>query len=299
MWRWNALFRGERIGYLFIMPSLVFLLAVMGFPIVYSIYMSFQTYNLETLVSGNNQFVGFQNYLSIFQNPVFWIAVNHSIVFTCLSITFQFTIGFALAVLFSQSFPLKGVLRGFLLSGWQIPSVVVGTIFLWMFNVDYGLINYVLAALGISKDGVGWLITTPAPLFAVIITNIWLGIPFNVILLTAGIAGLPEDIYEAATVDGAGPVAKFFRMTLPMLRPTILATLMLGLIYTLRVFDIIWIMTRGGPGNATEVLPTFAYRLSFVNFQFGQSSAVSVVILVILFIVALFYVRNAVTETME
>jgi multiple sugar transport system permease protein len=134
---------------------------------------------------------------------------------------------------------------------------------------------------------------------AVIITNIWLGIPFNVILLTAGITGLPEDVYEAATVDGASSIGKFLHITLPLLRPTILAVLMLGLIYTLRVFDIIWIMTRGGPGNATEVLPTYAYRQSFVHFQFGQSSATSVVLLVILFIVAIFYVRNAVSETME
>lgn len=297
--RWNLLFRGERIGYLYILPSLVFLLAVMGFPILYSIYMSFQNYNLDTLVSGKMHFVGFQNYLTIFQNPVFWIAVNHSFVFTALSIAFQFTIGFALALLFSRAFPLNGVLRGFLLSGWQIPSVVVGTIFLWMFNLDYGLINYVLVSLGIAKDGVAWLIQSPTPLYAVIITNIWLGIPFNVILLTAGITGLREDIYEAATVDGATPFAKFTKITIPLLRPTILAVLMLGLIYTLRVFDIIWIMTRGGPGNATEVLPTFAYRLSFVGFQFGQSSAVSVVMLVLLFIVAVFYVRNAVTDTME
>lgn len=297
--RWHHLFRGERVGYLYILPSFLFLLTVLGFPIVYSVYMSFQNFNLETLVSRNMHFVGFENYLAIFQNPVFWIAVNHSFIFTTVSILFQFTIGFALALLFSRVFPLNGLLRGFLLSGWQIPSVVVGTIFLWMFNLDYGLINYVLVSLGIVNQGVAWLIEWPAPLIAVIITNIWLGIPFNVILLTAGITGLPEDVYEAATVDGATPIRKFFYITLPLLRPTIFAVLMLGLIYTLRVFDIIWIMTKGGPGTATEVLPTFAYRLSFVNFQFGQSSAVSVVMLIILFIVAILYVRNAASETME
>ncbi len=295
---WRYLFRGERIGYLYILPSLIFLLAILGFPILYSIYMSFQNYTLETLVSGKMSFIGFQNYQAIFQDPNFGVAVIHSVSFTVASITFQFTIGFALALLFARAFPLNGVLRGILLSGWQVPSVVVGTIFLWMFNLDYGLINYVLVSPGLVKEGIGWLINPPMPLWAVIITNIWLGIPFNVILLTAGIAGLPEEIYEAATVDGATLIDKFIYLTVPLLKQTILAVLMLGLIYTLRVFDIIWIMTGGGPGNATEVLPTFAYRLSFVRFQFGQSSATSVVILAILFVIAIFYVKNAVSETM-
>jgi multiple sugar transport system permease protein len=296
-WNRRHIFRGERIGYLYILPSLIFLLAVLGFPILYSVYMSFENYTLATLVSGKMQFIGFQNYATIFQNPVFWAALNHSFVFTIISIFFQFTIGFGLALLFSRAFPLSGVLRGLMLSGWQIPSVVVGTIFLWMFNLDYGLINFVITSLG--QSGIPWLIQVPYPLIAVIATNIWFGIPFNVILMTAGITGLPEDVYEAATVDGANPISKFLYITLPLLRPTITAVLMLGLIYTLRVFDIIWVMTKGGPGTATEVLPTFAYRLSFVSFQFGQSSAVAVVMLILLFIVAIVYVRNTVSETME
>jgi multiple sugar transport system permease protein len=295
---WQNLFRGERIGYLYVLPSLIFLLTILGFPILYSIYMSLQNYTLETLVSGKMRFVGFENYQTVFQNPNFGVAVLNSLYFTLLSVWFQFAIGFAVALLFSRAFPFNRVLRGFLLSGWQIPSVVVGTIFLWMFNLDYGLINYVLVSVGLVNEGIAWLVQSPAPLFAVLITNIWLGIPFNVILLTAGLTGLPEDMYEAATVDGANAYQKFISLTIPMLKPTIFAVLMLGLIYTLRVFDIIWIMTRGGPGNQTEVLPTFAYRLSFVHFQFGQSSAVSVMILVFLFIVSIFYVRTTSSETM-
>ncbi len=258
IWTWKQIFRGERIGYLYILPSLVFLVAVLGFPILYSVYMSFQNYTLATLVSGKMQFIGFQNYATIFQNPIFLTAISHSFVFTTVSIFFQFTIGFGLALLFSRAFPLSGVLRGLLLSGWQIPSVVVGTIFLWMFNLDYGLINFVITSLG--QSGIPWLIQVPYPLIAVIITNIWFGIPFNVILMTAGITGLPEDVYEAATVDGASPISKFRYITVPLLRPTITAVLMLGLIYTLRVFDIIWVMTK---------------------------------------VISVFYVRNTVTETME
>jgi multiple sugar transport system permease protein len=187
-------------------------------------------------------------------------------------------------------------MRGFLLSGWQIPSVVTGTIFVWMFNGDYGLVNFLLTSLNIVKEPIGWLTTGNFALTSVILVNIWLGIPFNTILLTAGITGLPEDVFEAATVDGANAWQKLTYMTIPLLKSTIFAVLMLGFIYTLRVFDVIWIMTKGGPGSATEVLPTFAYRLSFISFNFGQSAAVSVIILFILLIAAAFYLKFAILE---
>ncbi len=153
--------------------------------------------------------------------------------------------------------------------------------------------------LRLIREPVGWLVQGNTALWAVILTNIWLGIPFNVILLTAGITGLPEDVYEAATVDGASFLQQLWYISLPLLKSSILAVLMLGFIYTMRVFDIIWVMTRGGPADATEVLTTYAYRLSMVRFDFGQSAAVATVILLILFAAAFFYARNAALETME
>ena len=187
-------------------------------------------------------------------------------------------------------------MRGLLLSGWQIPSVVVGTIFLWLFNIDYGLVNFILTSLNLIKEPIGWVTQANTALITVIIVNIWLGIPFNTILLSAGITSLPEDVFEAATVDGASGWQKLIYLTIPMLRSTILAVLMLGFIYTLRVFDVIWIMTKGGPADATEVLPTFAYRLSFISFNFGQSAAVSVIILGILLVAAIIYLKVAFQE---
>jgi multiple sugar transport system permease protein len=213
------------------------------------------------------------------------------LVFTFFSILFQFTIGLGLSILLNKSFPLNNVMRGVLLSGWQVPSVVTGTVFLWLFNLDYGLVNFLLTSMRIVSQPIAWFFQTNTAMVAVIIANIWLGIPFNVILLSAGIAGLPEDVYEAATVDGANGWQKIFYITLPLLKSTIMAVLMLGFIYTLRVFDLIWIMTKGGPGTATEVLPTLAYRLSFIHFNFGQSAAVSVIILAILLIAAVLYLR--------
>jgi multiple sugar transport system permease protein len=275
--------------YFYILPSGLFLLAVLGFPILYSVFMSFQKYTLETLVSRQTQFIGFENYSNVLRDPAFAVALKHSLVFTVTCIFFQFTIGLGLAILFNKAFPMSNIMRGLLLSGWQIPSVVTGTLFLFLFNLDYGLVNFVLTSLHIIAEPIGWIVQANSALPAVIIANIWLGIPFNLILLSAGVAGLPEDVYEAATVDGANGVQKLIYLTIPLLRPTILAVLMLGFIYTLRVFDLIWIITKGGPGSATEVLPTFAYRLSFINFNFGRSAAVSVIMLLILLGAAILY----------
>lgn len=282
--------------YLYILPAGLFLIAILGYPIVFTIIMSFQKFNLEALVSKQAPFAGLVNYQEVLNNPVFWVALKHSFTFTTLSILFQFTIGLGLAILFSKAFPMSNIMRGLLLSGWQIPSVVTGTIFVWLFNIDYGLVNFILISLNLIKEPVGWMTQADTALITVIIANIWLGIPFNTILLTAGITALPEDVFEAATVDGANPLQKLLYLTIPLLRPTILAVLMLGFIYTLRVFDVVWIMTKGGPGNATEVLPTFAYRLSFISFNFGQSAAVSVIILVILLVAAIGYLKFGIQE---
>jgi multiple sugar transport system permease protein len=257
---------------------------------------SFQKYNLETLISKQAQFVGLQNYIAVLRNPGFSTALIHSLIFTFFSILFQFTIGLGLAILLSKAFPLNNVMRGILLSGWQIPSVVTGTIFLWLFNLDYGLVNFLLTSTRIVNQPIAWFFQSSTAMVAVIIANIWLGIPFNVILLSAGIAGLPEDVYEAATVDGANGWQKLVYLTVPLLKSTIGAVLMLGFIYTLRVFDLIWIMTKGGPGTATEVLPTLAYRLSFINFNFGQSAAISVFILAILLGAAVLYLKFTLSE---
>lgn len=295
--RKKVIFSLEELSpYLYISPSGIFLLLIMGYPILYAIFMSFQKYTLQTLVSKQTEFIGLVNYQAVLANPKFWIALQHSLTFTFASIFFQFTIGLGLAILFSKAFPMSNIMRGLLLSGWQIPSVVTGTIFLWLFNMDYGLINFLLTSLKLISEPIGWVTQADTALITVIIVNIWLGIPFNTILLTAGITGLPEDVYEAATVDGASAWQKLTHLTIPLLKSTILSVLMLGFIYTLRVFDVIWIMTKGGPADATEVLPTFAYRLSFISFNFGQSAAVSVIILVILLAAAVVYLKNAFQE---
>ena len=287
---------GRLLPWLYVAPALLFLIAVLGFPIIQAILMSFQRFTLNELVSHNTPFIGFDNYARVLADPKFGVAMRNSLLFTICSIAFQFTIGLGLAILFSGQFPFSNTFRGLMLTGWQIPVIVTGTLFLWMFNLDYGLVNFILQSLHLISEPIGWTVTASAALPAVIIANIWLGIPFNLILMSAAIAGLPSDIYEAATVDGASGWQQIRHITIPLLRPAIFAVLMLGFIYTLRVFDLIWIMTKGGPGNATEVLPTFAYRLAFVLFDFGRSAAVAVIMLLILLVAAIAYLRWAFSD---
>jgi len=290
--------RGGKVGYLFLLPTAAFLMVIVGYPLFDTIRLAFQEVTLRTLASGERPYIGLDNFRNVIDTPEFSLALRHSLIFTITSISFQFTIGLALALLYNKAFPLRHLFRGLTLSGWRIPPIVCGTIFLWLFNFDYGFINFFLLKIGIIQEPVRWLLKPNLALTSVIITNIWLGIPFNVILLASGLAGLPEDVYEAATVDGATPTQKLLHLTIPMMKPTILATLILGFIYTLRVFDVIWVMTGGGPVNATEVLPTLAYRETFERFNFGEGAAVSVVMLLILLAVSLLYVRTTSEEVM-
>jgi len=294
----KTVFRGERAGYLFLLPAAIFLLITIGYPLFDTIRMAFQEVPLGTLSRGERPFIGLENFRNVLDDPAFPIAFKNSLIFTVASVFFQFIIGLTLAIILNEAFPLRHIFRGLLLSGWRIPPIVSGTIFLWLFNYDFGFINFFLEKIGVINEPVRWLLNQDYALLTIILTNIWLGIPFNVILLASGLTGLPEDIYEAATVDGANRWQKLRHMTLPLMKPTILATLMLGFIYTLRVFDVIWVMTGGGPVNATEVLPTLAYRESFIRFNFGEGAAISVIMLCILLVVAVFYVRTTNEEGM-
>lgn len=164
-------------------------------------------------------------------------------------------------------------------------------------GTNEGVINYILSVIRLvdSASPIGWLIGQNEAMWAVIIANCWVGIPFNMLLLTGGLSGIPEDIYESATIDGANSFRRFIRITLPLLKPAILSVLMLGFIYTFKVFDLIFVMTKGGPLNATQVLSTYSYRLSFSEYRFSMGAAGAVILFLCLMVVGLFYlwlVRN-------
>ncbi len=283
--------RNALIALAFLTPAVIYILIFYGFPIVRNLTMSFQAYTTTTFYTGEAPFVALQNYRDVISDPVFSKALLNTFLFTVASIAGQFSIGMALALYFKRKFPFSGLLRSLLLLPWLIPMIVSSTIWRWILDKDTGVLNQMLGGLGIVDGSPGWLTSTSLALISVIMVNIWIGIPFNTVILFGGLQDIPEELYEAAALDGATGVKQFWSITWPLLRPVINVVLILGVVYTLKVLDIILGLTGGGPANATQTLATQTYNLSFVLFNFGQGAAVANILIAISLVFAFIYLR--------
>lgn len=290
--RWIRRHREALAGATFVLPAALFMLAMMLYPLMYNIVLSFKDLTVMTFRGNTSKFVGLQNYVAIFRDPVFLQAFGQTLYFTLACIAVQFTLGLLMAVFFHEKFLLAGTIRGVVLVAWMMPMSVTGLLFKYMFQTEGGVINVLLLGSGlISPPPPAWLITGNLAMWAVIIANCWVGIPFNMLLLTTGLSNIPKDIYESASLDGCNTVQRFFHITIPMLKPAILSVLMLGFIYTFKVFDLVFIMTKGGPLNYTEVLSTYSYVQSFTQHNFSVGAASAVVLFISLMCVGIFYLR--------
>lgn len=284
-------FQYDNIGILFVLPAFLYMLIFVGYPILNNIVLSFQDVTAFNLVDGERKFIWFENYVTIFQDSVFRKSLFNTLLFTVCCLVVQFLIGFALAVFFSKKFTFAKPIRGILLVPWMIPITVTALIFKLLFATDVGVLNYILKSLHLISENIEWLTTPNTAMFALICANVWIGIPFNMILISTGLTTISKELYESASIDGATKVQSFFRITLPLLRPTIESVLILGFIYTFKVYDLVYVMTSGGPVNSTHMLSTYSYKLSFEMFQYSKGSAVANVLLVILMIVGIFYIK--------
>jgi multiple sugar transport system permease protein len=273
--------RFDTSPYMFILPFLIFCLALLLYPVVYSLTLSFRQATVDTFVSGDMPFNGLTQYQAAVADPVFWRAVVNTVLFAFFSILFQFTIGFLLALFFQANFPLKNFCLALLLIPWVSPVLTAANIFKGLFN-EIGPVNQISHLIGLGPFP--WL-ADPAYAFpATIVANIWIGFPFNFILLYAGMRSIPAEVYEAAKIDGAHFWKRVTHITLPMLKPVSVAVLTLGTIYTVKVFDLVFIMTGGGPANGTQLLSTYAYQVGFSLLNFGEAAAIAtlMVLLVLL-----------------
>src|SRR4051795_779434 len=283
--------RERTLELLFLAPAVIYLLLFFGYPIVKNVVMGFQHYTSATFFTGVAPWVGLDNYSAVIHSDVFSKALVNTLLFTVGSIAGQFTIGLAIALYFQRNFPLSGVLRSLLLLPWLIPLIVSSAIWRWLLDEDNGAINQALSALHLVGENPGWLTSTSLALIAVIGVNIWIGIPFNTTILYGGLQDVPEELYEAAALDGATGWRAFRHVTWPLLRPVVNVVLVLGVVYTIKVLDIILGLTGGGPANATQTIATQSYHLSFQEFQFGQGAAMSNILIVISLAFALLYLR--------
>ncbi|UFS59036.1 carbohydrate ABC transporter permease [Subtercola endophyticus] len=278
------------VAWAFLAPVVIYLALFYVVPLYKNIDLSIRDYTVRSFVQGNAPFTGLDNYLKVFNDPTFWPAIFHTGFFVLISILFQFTIGMALAVFFYNKFRLSGTLRALFLVPWLLPLIVSASTWSWMLNSDSGIVNSVLQAFGIGS--INWLTSPGWALISVTIANIWIGIPFNLVILYSGLQNISADLYEAASLDGANAWQKFWRITFPLLRPVSAITILLGLVYTLKVFDIIWIMTKGGPANSSTTLSTWSYQLGFGSTlpRFGPAAAVGNILIIVALVFGLLYI---------
>jgi len=282
--------RGFDIG--LVSVPLIFLFAMAGLPLIYNIVMSFQEVDMFSLGTFARPFVGFKNYITLFSQPETWPILGNTAIFVVASIAGQFTIGFALALFFWTGFPGSSWLRGLFLVSWVMPGLVVGAIWNWILSGDFGVLNFLLKESGLVSANIFWRSDPNFSLWAVVIANIWLGISFNMILLSVGLSAIPQDLYEAAELDGANVVQRFYTITLPMMRSSIGALVALGLIFTLQQFDLFAAITAGGPNNSSNVAQYWAWDLSFRQYDFAQGATISVIMIVFVMFASVVYVRS-------
>ena len=274
-------FYDRRFGYLFVSPAVIILSIVILAPIAIAIITSFYDYTLinRTLDS----FIGLRNYFEAVSNEKFIHSAIVTIVFVILVVLFEFIIGFLIAILLNQVERFRNIYYFILLIPLLINPIVVGLIWRMFLHPQLGILNYLISLVGI--DPINWLGDPQNAFITIIFVDIWHQVSFMIILLLAGLASIPEEPYEAARVDGANAFQQFRDITLPYMRPVIIITLLIRLIFALKTYDLIYIMTKGGPGDATDLISYYIYRSAFIGLDLGQAASMSVILLLIVCII--------------
>ena len=275
--------------YVYAFPGLLLLLIILGYPIGRGFYLSFYKYNLSTFEPPKQ--IGWTNYERLFADPLFIEAFKHTITFVVVSISLEFALGLMIALLLQLDFKGRNVLRGVSLLPWMMAPVVTAFVWSWLLNGTYGIVNYTLAELHLASKPIEWFTSTNLALPTLIFVDVWQSTPFVMLVLLAGLQNIPESLYEAARIDGGGPLRNFWHITLPLLRPSAAVALLMRTMIALRFFDAVWIITRGGPASSTEVLATYAYKKSMLGFRMGFGSAATTVIFLLAFVMSIGYIR--------
>lgn len=279
------------VPYFYVAPAALLFSLLMLFPMIMVIRYSLMD---GAIMKKDAAFVGLQNYVTIFEDPIFWQAFGQTLYFTVMSVVFHFLIGLAFAVLLNTQRVdpiIRSILRVLYILPWLFTAVIIAII--WRLLLDpNGVINSILMALHIVDFKVEWFSSTSTALHALTFANIWAGYPLYMVSLLAGLQGIPKDLYEAAGIDGANELQKFWYITIPQLMPIIISIALLDFIWTMQVFPLVWMTTGGGPIYSTEVLSTYTYKLAFSQYEFSLASASAIIILVVSMSATYFYIKH-------
>jgi len=272
--------REQRTAWLFLLPALLLLLFVFGYPIARAFWLSLFTQNLGTKLQP--VFSGVDNYIRMAGDGRFWQSFWTTIGLTVTTVSLELLLGLSIALVLNQRFFGRGVVRTIAILPWALPTALIGLAWAWIFHDQFGVVNDILLRLGLIRTGINWLGEPTLALIAVIFADVWKTTPFVSILLLAGLQSISPDLYEAHVIDGATPWQSFYQITLPLLMPQILIAMLFRFAQTFGVFDLIMVMTGGGPGGATEVVSLYIYSTVMRYLDFGYGAALVVVTFLLL-----------------
>lgn len=279
--------RRHLLGYLFVVPLLLWLAGAILYPLLSAVALSLQDIKI---IGTPGEFVGLDNYVRVLGAESFWLAFGRSVVWVVGNALVQTLAAFATALLLNQRFRGQRFARIWIILSWIVPTVVVVIIWRWLLSSS-GIVNYALVTLGVVDAPIGFFGTREAAALSVILINAWRWFPFMAVTLLAALQGIPQELYEAAAVDGATASQRFWRITMPLLQPVLFVLGLVGTLLSFNVFDVIWLLTGGGPSGATTTLPVLIYDTAFTKYRLSQAAAISVLAGIALLIFALLFIR--------
>ena len=290
---WGEVLRSARtgsapFGYLLVGPLVLWLVVTIVVPLAYSVYLGFTD---AGIIGTGANFTGFENYATVLADPEFRAAFGRSLIWAIGGAVVQTVLAFAAALALNQTFRGRRFARTWIILSWIIPTIVIAILWRWMLNASYGVINFIVIALGITDGPVDFLGSPQWALPTVIAINAWRWFPFLALLILAGLQSIPQEYYEAAKVDGASATQRFFNITMPQLQPVLYVVGLIGTLWAVNIFDVIWLLTQGGPSGSTQTLPVLIYDRAFNGFALGEASAISVLLCAFLLVFSLLYIR--------
>jgi len=271
--RWDRIKRDRNwLGFWFMLPALAFLLLFLAYPLVLGIYMSFT----DIRIGRPGQFIGLENYTWLWEDPIFWLSVFNTMLYTVVASTIKFAVGLYLALLLNRHMPFKAMIRAVVLIPFIVPTVLSAIAFWWIYDPQFSIVSWSLRQVGLIQTNIDFLGQPWNARWSVIFANIWRGVPFVAITLLAGLQTVSPSLYEAATLDGATPWQMFRYITYPLLTPIIAVVMTFSVLFTFTDFQLIWVLTRGGPVNATHLMATLSYQWGILGGKLGEGAAVAV-----------------------
>lgn len=283
--------RKQIFPYLLVLPGALAVAVILVYPLAKGILSSF--YLEQPLDLGNAQFVGLQHFRTLLNDKIFKMALRNSIVWTITIVAVQYILALFIALLLNQDFPGRSIFRGILLIPWVVPNIAAALTWRWIYADQFGILNHIFVRLGIIGEGISWLGSTDMAFISVIIAAIWKGTPFVAVTLLAGLQSIPHDLYEAALVAGANKLQELWYITLPSIKGVSIVAIILSSIWTFNQFDLVWLMTRGGPANSTQIIPVYTYVNAFNFFKFNYAAAIGTVGVLILSVLGVLSVKNS------